>query len=458
MRRVMNSFHFGDPDALLRGVAHPGDARDALLAELTVGESYFFREAAALSVLERDIIKAQRLAGRESEPLRIWSAGCATGEEPYTLAMLLRELGSTHDARILGTDISRPRLDAARRARYTQWSMRGVPPERIARWFEQRGKHYIVRADVRDAVRFLPLNLVADEYPSDANGTANQDLILCRNVLIYFDLPTVAQIAEKLLRALRPDGWLLLGASDPPLGDLVSCRMHMTPSGAIYQRTNGEPRTIMVRAAPDVTWPDVAPAGMAAFVALTDVEADVEPRPPRMVAVAAAIAPAVVDTSAALAYERGDYALAAREAERTLLAGHDAVPDWIIWIRSLANVGQLLAAGEVAAAAIDRHRLVPELHYLHGMLLLEGGCVAESVQATRRALYLDRTFVIARMLLGDGLARLGDIPAAQRAFASALSELDAMPEGAIVPAADGVSASRVRQIAAERLRGLTVLA
>ncbi|MEP7000421.1 MAG: CheR family methyltransferase [bacterium] len=457
MRRVMSALRIAEPEELLQAVARPGEARDALLAELTIGESYFFRESEALSVVERELVNRRRASGHEDEPLRIWSAGCATGEEPYTLAMLLRELGWQQPVHILGTDISRPRIDAARRGRYTQWSLRGVSPARIGRWFEQRGKHFIVDEGIRNAVRFLPLNFISDEYPSASNGTADQDLILCRNVLIYFDLPTVAQIATQLLRSLRPTGWLLLGASDPPLADLVECRTSMSPSGVLYQRADAEPRVKTQHVVVAVPWidehvvPDWAtPVAPPVHLAVAAVEETV------LDAVTLVAAPFI--EPAVAAYTRGDYRMASEHAERAVALGTDDVALWIVWIRALANTGELARAGEVTAAAIDRHRLVSELHYLHGMLLLEGGSVSEGARAARRALYLDREFVIGYMLLGDALSRLGDMAGARRAFENALQQLARATDDALVPAGDGVLASRMRQIATERLRGLTVRA
>ncbi|MEP6621207.1 MAG: protein-glutamate O-methyltransferase CheR [bacterium] len=452
MRRVMATLRLETPAALLHEVGQPGEARDALLAELTVGESYFFREAGALSVLEREIIDARRSPERQDEPLRIWSAGCATGEEPYTLAMLLRELGWAQPAHILGTDISRPRLDAARRGRYTQWSLRGVSSSRVERWFSARGKHFIVDESIRAAVQFQSLNLVSDEYPSSRNGTAGQDLILCRNVLIYFDLPTVAQIATQLLRALRPDGWLLLGASDPPLADLVDCRTSMTPSGVVYQRADGEPRAHVARTPLTPAWHHdvIAQAVIAEERAPSLPKRSLEPVPPMY----AESAPLAVDvpTDAVAAYAGGDYATASRAAELALARDGSDASMWVTWIRALANTGQLARAGEVAAAAIDRHRLEPELQYLHGMLLLEGGSVAEGARAARRALYLDRSFVIGYMLLGDALSRLADMTGSRHAFENAVRLIDRLTPGAAIAGADGVSTVRMRQIAVERLR------
>ena len=288
MRRAMSVLHIGDPGALLRAFEVPGHARDAVLAELTVGESYFFRDAAQLDLLATEILPARVSHYGPSRPLRLWSAGCASGEEPFTLAIALREQRWPHPARILGTDIARPRMAAARRGRYTRWALRGVSDERIAKWFSRNGTYYDLDPSVRDAVEYQPLNLVLDDYVAAESGDG-YDLVLCRNVMIYFDLPTVARIATGLLASLAPDGWLLLGASDPPLSHLVPCEVVVTPAGIAYRRANCRPERSegpALWSRPDVH-PDEAPEPFLApdqFVAPAPTAPEPTPQPQLQVA------------------------------------------------------------------------------------------------------------------------------------------------------------------------------
>jgi chemotaxis protein methyltransferase CheR len=468
MRRAMAALRLRDADALARAVERPGDARDAVLAELTVGETYFFRESAQLGVLGSEILPA--LTGRRGPdaPLRIWSAGCASGEEPYTLAIMLRELGWTAPARILGTDVARPRLDAARRGHYTRWSLRGVSPERVDRWFERRASHFLLRDDVRQAVHFAPLNLIADDYPSLEGGTAQQDLVLCRNVLIYFDMESVVHIATRLLAALAPDGWLLLGASDPPLAGLVPCEPVMTPGGMVYRRDDRNPArarsgTAFRTDAPTSAWQAPRPwAGDPVDASALPPAVLVVPAVPAVPAVP--VAPMVDE---ALPWPLAP-AGSSRPESRTIdgadepradTTGRDAATpsdadEWVARVRSLANAGQLREADEACMHALDVHRLVPELHLLHAMLLAAAGQLRESANASRRAVYLDRGFAMAHLQLGDALARLGERERARLAFESAASALSDHPDDRPVPAADGIVASRLRQTASRRLRGL----
>jgi chemotaxis protein methyltransferase CheR len=470
MRRVMSAFRLATPDDLRVAVSRPGEVRDALLAELTIGETYFFRESGALALLEGDILPAHRATGDLSRPLRIWSAGCASGEEPYSIAMLLREIGWHSPVRVLATDIARPRLDAARRGRYTRWSLRGVADQRIDRWFARRGQHFILDDSIRASVEFRALNLVADEYPSVASDTADQDLVLCRNVLIYFDLKTVAAIATRLLDALRPTGWLLLGASDPPLTGLVPCTAIMTAAGVAYRRADapgdpighrvGVPSFPARQIVPAVSSVDVAPVHdlPAAETSSPSLRLELAEDTSSRVAGgedAADVADAArPESAAASAYARGDYDAAAAWARSAVELDANDIPHWVVWIRALANQGELVEAGELCARAIDLHRLTPELHYLHGLLLMEGGMSAEAVRAARRALYLDRTFILAYMLLGDALARQHDVEGARRAFRNALASAEDANDDEVLDAGDGVPLSRIRQIADARLRSL----
>ena len=485
MRRAMSVLHVSDPAELLRVFESPGAARDAVLAELTVGESYFFRDAAQLDLLVTDILPSRR-GDDGSRPFRVWSAGCASGEEPYTIAIMLREQGWSKPARIVATDVARPRLAAAQRGRYTRWALRGVSDDRIARWFTRNGTFYDVAPAIRESVEFRALNLVVDDYAT-ANAGEDFDLILCRNVMIYFDLTTVAQIATGLLASLAPDGWLLLGASDPPLAQLVPCESVMTPAGVAYRRagTVSDPRHALwgaVGAVPSdhpVAWTASPPQSPAARVAGAPLSAP----SPTLPSTPAADAPSSAARSGtspvsrattvavpqqeslptdaappdalAAAYRSADYQ-AAESIAASLLAREPEIGPaaWITWIRAIANQGRLHEAGELNARALERYPLDAELHYLHATLLMEAGWFVDAAAAARRSIYLDRTLAMGHMILGEALSRSGNASGARKAFVNAVELLERVDDTATVRAADGVAAARLRQIATTRLRGV----
>jgi len=466
MRRAMVTLRISEPNALLRAAETPGPARDVVLAELTVGESYFFRDAAQLDVLASEILPARLSSTGVTRPLRIWSAGCATGEEPYTIAIRLRELAWPHPAQILGTDVAVPRLQAAMRGRYTRWALRGVSEDRVARWFRRDGNYFDLDRAVRDSVEFRPLNLVHDEYSSANSGATGFDLVVCRNVMIYFDIPTITTIATRLLDSLAADGWLVLGPSDPPLAEIVPCEAVLTPAGVAYRRAGrpGAPTRIAYSignaAAETYAYaepiPDPAPADP-----ITEPAGEVLVEE----SVATSIPPYEIERDADVlsdaeilrAYQQANYPAAESLVMFALSSageGRDTVGLWIHYVRAVANQGRLHDAGKVCARALEMHPLAPELHYLHATLLAQAGWQADAAIAARRSIYLDRRFVMGHLALGDALAHTGDSNGARISFENVVALLSNADASAPIDAADGVSASRLRQVAALRLREL----
>jgi chemotaxis protein methyltransferase CheR len=181
----------------------------ARLAEaLVVNETYFFRELPALEVVVATFVP--ELVERGLRP-RIWCAACATGEEPLTLAMLLDEAGLLDTVTLLGSDISERGLSHARKGKYYRRSLRALAPAAAERWFVpcEGGLQIVPR--IAATVEWRRVNLVS---PEEVARVGQFDVILCRNVLIYFSDPTVEEVVATLRRALHPGGRLIVGASE----------------------------------------------------------------------------------------------------------------------------------------------------------------------------------------------------------------------------------------------------
>jgi chemotaxis protein methyltransferase CheR len=460
MRRAMAAACISDPTELLRAIRAAGEVRDILITELTIGETFFLREQGQLAFLKETVLPGLR-AGAGNGPLRIWSAGCATGEEPYSIAMTVKEAAWPGSVAILGTDLAFARLVAAKRARYTAWSMRGVSDDVITRYFERQGKQFVLRPDIRKSVEFRVLNLASSEYPSLVSGVERMDVIFCRNVLIYFDLATVAAIAARLIASLAPGGWLFLGASDPPIAEFVPCEVVLTGAGLAYRppgTTSDGQQTLR---------PDVVPwAGTASIERVKFDDAFVPELSSESTAVADAITiesahrstradiDAETHDSCETAYDQADYEAAIRLARVAIDRGDDTDAVWIVLVRSLANRGELEAAGKACSTALDRHRMSVELTHLHGILLAEAGRYAEAAEAARKALYLSPQYAIAHLALGDALARTNDVARARRAFTNAETLLVGLAPDTPVPGGDGVEAAQLLRIARFRLETL----
>lgn len=450
-----------------------GALRDALIGDLTVGESYFFRDPSQFELIEHEIVPELLTRREPDRSLRVWSAGCASGEEPYSLAILFERLGLAGRVRIVGSEISMPRLEAARRGRYNRWALRGVPANVIATYFERDGRYFDLIPRLRGAVDFRRHNLAADAYPDPESGLAEMDLILCRNVLIYFDPETVQTVATKLLASLAKDGWLILSAADPPLASLVPCTAVITPHGLAYrpyERSEREeeapPRwggsdlrahvdrvmspygsrgsaPLPILARPSVLDPpDTASESVGLVEADTLPEPDAHPDPSDP---SAPEGPGGVPDLAALhaALVRGEYSEAAEGAALAIEREDDAEAYWIIRVRALANQGRLEEAGRVCAAGLDQNQLSEELMYLHAVLLAEAGRDREAVVAAQRVLYLDRGLVMAHILRAQALSRLGERVSALHALGNAKRLLVRQPADESVPASDGLTAGQL---------------
>ncbi|MGI5860637.1 MAG: CheR family methyltransferase [Myxococcales bacterium] len=408
-----------------------GVALSDLVSALTVGESYFFRDEGQFALIRERIVPELLRARPHGHVLRVWSAGCAGGEEPYSLAMLFEKMGLARRASILATDISRPALEKALRAVYSAWSLRGASMELARNYVRPVGKGYQVLPRFRDRVRFEYLNLAEDAYPSIASGVFGMDLILCRNVLIYFERPVVASVARRLFDSLAEGGWLLLGVSDPRLGQLAPFEVITTGAGLAYRRPAREE---LARREKRAARGRPAPAQ--------------RPKAPEPQAVSAeAAAPPDALQRAQQAYGRGNY-LAVIDALRDEVDSPEAAA---LFVHASANAGDFEEAEKATAIAAERHPLTPELHLLCGFVLAELGRDEEAIRAARRALYLDRGLVVAHFTLGHLFARRGDRAAARRAFKNALRIVQSMPEDALVRMGDGERAGRLAQVLSAQL-------
>jgi len=226
---------FADYAALLDEDPHE---YDVLLDTLTINVTKFFRNAETWAAIERDVVPALFTAAQErgAARQRIWSAGSASGEEAYSVSMLLHEYAERHDAaallgrfQIVGTDIDRRSLEAARAGVYPELSLGETTEERRARWFEG-GPPYRLREGARRNVSFTRRDLISDPHePGHA-------LILCRNVLIYFDREIQERLFERFFEALRPGGFLVLGKVETLLGPARSRFRALSHRERIFQR------------------------------------------------------------------------------------------------------------------------------------------------------------------------------------------------------------------------------
>lgn len=195
----------------IRGTSN-GAELNRLLDAVTTNETYFFRENQQLEVLMKTIVPKIIAQHKNSKKLKIWTAACSTGEEPYTLAMMLMENKlPPGQFEINATDISEQVLASAKQAVYNSYSVRNVPESYMKKYFSSDGKTFALNSTVKSSVRFSNTNLIDEKKMRTFKG---QDIILCRNVLIYFDTKAKQKAVSALYDALNPGGYLFIGASE----------------------------------------------------------------------------------------------------------------------------------------------------------------------------------------------------------------------------------------------------
>jgi chemotaxis protein methyltransferase CheR len=472
LRRRFRALGVADAAAYAALLERAAEEWTALEAEITIGETFFFRYAEQFAALRATILP-DRIAARAGErTLRIWSAGCSTGAEPYSLAILVHELLGPAlpdwQVTILGTDISAEALATARAAEYGRWALRTSPPEERMRYFRAvparpgaaREGGYALREAYRRMVRFERRNLlelVENRAPPHLDGF---DLILCRNVLIYFDAETVAALMRAFGARLRGSGWLLIGHAEPNpafAGWLDAVNL----PGTVAYRRPGEPETAEPPAAASAPWrpPVLPPARVDAGGSIGDAAPGPAPPPSDAPGPSRAFGPGAdpregadedprediredpdMDPRKRPEAEPGADAEAAPETPQAFWADPGAA---LAEIRARADAGESGAAWRTLRAALAAHPTEPALRFYEGLIAASLGREAEAERAFRAALYLDPGFVMAHHHLGLLLAGLGRTAAARRALDNARRLSQALPPETVLPEGDGATAAEI---------------
>jgi len=367
-----------------------------LIEDLTIGETYFFRHPGQFRLLAHEILP--ELLGRRQH-LRLWSSACATGEEPYTLALTVcRFLPPAERSRvsILGTDLNPAFLQHARAGVYGRRAVRFVPPEDLQRFFAVRDGRYLLDDEVKRLVTFQRINLHDPaSYPQETTGAHQCDVILCRNVLIYFDGASARGVIERLAQALRPDGVLVLGPSEHSFERPGTLRRCQLKEGIVYRRVKeGEKIIPMLREARPAHKPSRRPAVVAKVIEL--------PRP----------------------------------------IGEELARD--AWVH--AERERFQEAIETAGRALAVDPLDPSLHLLMGVLSDRSGNRLEAAEWFRKALYLDPRHLLSRFYLANAYRGLGERVAAEREFTAVLRYLKDRPVEELIEDEQRMTAGALRQV------------
>jgi chemotaxis protein methyltransferase CheR len=367
-----------------------------LAPAITTGESYFLRDRGQIDILEQqllpELIRQKREAcqnGKQSKPaLRIWSAGCSTGEEVYTLATMVKKLlpdWQYWNISILGTDLNPEAIERARRGIYKRWSFRQTPPEFQRQHFREHAEGWEVEQSLRKMVLFQPMNLLQSRSWSENPHLQDIDLILCRNVFIYFKHDAIATILQQFYAALNPDGYLITGHSELQGQDVGQFKLLLFPESVVYQRS---------AAVEPISTPSALlkmPSSTTATLKTVDLQATMAVRPvqiPSCKPIEQTIPMVANSVRIKTAFKAN-----AHPAEKS--------------VESLEKARQLLAQGRYTAALTATEQLLEqdpdcsEVYYLRAQAYANQGDLAQAIAACEQSVQLNSDFLESLYLLAQ---------------------------------------------------------
>ena len=387
---------------------------EVLATHLTIGETYFFREKKTFTTIAEKVLPELIRARRHTRRLKLWSAACCSGEEAYSLAILLRQCLPDIDQwqiSILATDINPKFLKKAAAGTYSDWSFRTTPPEFKARYFKKRADNrYVVAPEIQAMVTFMHLNLVDDVYPSPLTSTDSMDLIFCRNVLIYFSGEQNTAIVQKLHACLSDDSWMVVSPCETSQTLFAQFSTRNFPGVILYQKKKSQ--------APDSSSTESVTENLAPEVA----------------------APECAESDSHEKYDASIESVAAEPVEPP----NEKINNASI-ARALANQGKLEDALAACEHWIAADKLDASAQYLRGIILTEQNKTNEARQAFQCALYLRPDFVLAHYASGNLARNDGKSDVADKHFSNALRLLKGRDANELIDESEGMTVGRLRE-------------
>lgn len=378
---------------------------DVLVDHLTIGETFFFRDLPMLNCLKKEVFPNIFKRHEKDRTITIWSAGCCTGEEPYSIAIILHQLLPQHEnwkIIIKGTDINPVFLEKAKAGLYKKWALRNVSEEILKRYFFKKNEElYELIPAIRTQVEFCCSNLV------EGNLQGKMDLILCHNVLIYFSTKEINKIIEGFYKNLSDSGWLSVSAIEAPFVKQPKFSLYHFDRAIFFKKE-----------APLPLAPALIPAQSKALTIRQPIE--------EMAAV-----PRANQYERALSfYKKKNYQAVINLLEPQLLAYEEKsnekieiknyLQELILLISTYSNQGELEKGLEWCEKGLKREKLESKLHYMHALIKQEQREPAAAVASLKKAIFIDPYSVLAFYMLGSIEKEQGNREAARRALQIAL--------------------------------------
>lgn len=427
-----------------------------LVLLITNIESYFFRDRGQFNLLRFHILPEIIKRQQQTRQLKIWSAGCSTGEEPYSLAILLQEMIPNIQQwhiQIIATDINHQALAKAQQGVYNSWSFRIVPAEVKAQYFDQVHDDYKIKHPLKQLISFHKLNLVYDLFPNVQLGINDFDLIICRNVFIYFDYESIAKVVHKFFKSLKESGYLLTGHAELYGQNLSDFKTLIFPESVIYQHPESSQKTTLepVKSTKTLSYqhnlvnlsyqPELLPT-------INPISAPIDSQQPNSYTKLLSqpqveklkskqgqsevhSQPQLEDARRLV--EQKNYSQAQAKLDKLLKQQPRNYEANLLKAKIYANLGKYEKASSYchSAIALDSFAIAP--YYLLAQIAEEQGNVEESKRLLKKVIYLDSTSLTAYCDLGNLYRQEGDHGRAQKMYQTALDLLRQLPPEQILP-------------------------
>lgn len=406
-----------------------------LASHLTISETYFLREPQVFTALTDfvlpELIKSKKKRDRS---IRIWSAGCSTGEEPYSLAIALHKtIPEIKDwnISILATDINSKALDKAATGIYGPWSFRNTPKWLKTRYFHDLGdRRFEIIPEIKAMVTFYSRSLIDDSIFS---AIANKmDIIFCRNVLMYFTSDWVNKISQNLFQSLSEDGWFVVSSSELSSHVFQMYTAVNFPGAVLYRKTKKDYIQPFDFSSIEIPEPLTQPFQLLSFAPCIDEDRQQL-------------------SSKALAEEYLQ-PLNSSTLQQPQSTPEDSYTDKIFAIRLLANQGYLSEALSLCNKAIASEKLAPGFYFLRASILQEMDKSSEAIASLKQGIYIDPDYIMGHFALGNLSIRQGNARNAKRYFKNALDLLNGCADDDILPESDGLSVKYIREIIVANLK------
>lgn len=416
--------------ARLEGEPVTAPAWQHLLRVLTVGETYFLRDKSHFHLLRShilpDLVEKRRESGQRT--LNIWSVGCASGEEPYSLAITLYERIpdlSDWQINLYGTDINGHALDVARRGVYRKWAFRHTGIDFQHRYFDTTPNGLQIKPFIRQMVTFRHANLL------HGPPMPQMDLILCRNVLMYFSAKHVYKAETLFHDTLVSHGWLLLGHAETLRHHREHWLTHLFPGSPVYQKR--PPQAEMI--------PGEVPVEQHSRTTVTTAVLPTRNRA------------ADIYEDALQAFRAGDAALAESLLHDLCHVDHGLPSAGVLLARIYADQGRVDEAHHCLDRALNIDALLADAHYLRALLYLERGESDPALKSLRATLYCQRNHPLASFVIGNIHAQNGELTQAQRHWENARRAVKSLTSNSPVSDISDMTAGRLAQMVAANLDG-----